>query len=375
MQQMARVRTKSIFGLRVPEKGLRSFAGGFANAGPIRPGAGFGNFVTSFQGAMGGALRSADVYDESQRRTQAEERQQVHDIAQANQWDREDQRDAARLSLATDENARQWGEYNAKMNAPPTVPKPTEREAKIADWLDANPGKTRRDYVNGVEFAPPQAQPSPFEKWQKLTPQGKADYSTFSNVADATPASTEDNSWLGKMVITTSSGHKIVNVSEMTGEKKNVALKWAADNGMVAVGKDELGALQDISTAKHNIGLVLDTAKGFLPKDAKGRITVGPGNKIRQFMQTREDLSSFYAFRGAAIRSLRALAGSKGLRLNQKEIDIAVKTEIPDITDTWPVALAKMGKIRDLLDSAERPLVTTDWRDTGTAHPLDRFAK
>ncbi len=162
MQQMARVRTKSIFGLRVPEKGLRNFAGGFANAGPIRPGAGFGNFVTSFQGAMGGALRSADVYDESQRRTQAEERQRVNDIAAQGNADRAHYDAVTRTALDAQDNALAWTKYNDEKNAPANTGQMTELQYFLHDPAGY---KKFKDTGRG---------PGPLADEAPLTPEGVA---------------------------------------------------------------------------------------------------------------------------------------------------------------------------------------------------------
>jgi len=118
IQQMAQARVRRIFGVPITPRRGRTFAAGLAQGlQGIQPGGGFNNFLQGFSGGLGGALRGGEVFDESQRRTHEDERQQ---IAQSN----DNQRllaEQERLRLAQSENVRQWGEYNAKMNPAPTA--------------------------------------------------------------------------------------------------------------------------------------------------------------------------------------------------------------------------------------------------------------
>jgi hypothetical protein len=180
---------------------------------------------------------------------------------------------------------------------------------------------------------------------------------------------TEDNSWIGGLVKTTSSGNKFLDVSELTGKDKGVAMRWAVDNKVTAVGTKELASLQDINTARGNIDDMLGQIQSILPKDAQSRIAQYGNIKLSSLMQTNEARAAFGSWRTAAIRNLRATAGTTGLRINQKEIELAVKNDIPQITDTWPVAQRKMENIKSMLGRAERPIVTNDWRDGATTTP------
>lgn len=73
IQQMARARTRSIFGVPITPRGTRTFAAGLAQGlSGIQAGGGFGNFLQGFSGGLGGALRGGEVYDEGQRRQQGQ---------------------------------------------------------------------------------------------------------------------------------------------------------------------------------------------------------------------------------------------------------------------------------------------------------------
>jgi len=48
------------------------------------------------------------------------------------------------------------------------------------------------------------------------------------------------------------------------------------------------------------------------------------------------------------------VAGSKGLRINQSEIQMAIDNDIPKMTDTLPVAQQKLNNLKAFLDNAEQ---------------------
>ena len=55
------------------------------------------------------------------------------------------------------------------------------------------------------------------------------------------------------------------------------------------------------------------------------------------------------------------------MRINQAEINLAVQNDIPRITDTVGTATQKMANVKTMLDNAEKPLATHDWRKKGPA--------
>src|SRR5262249_25477969 len=106
--------------------------------------------------------------------------------------------------------------------------------------------------------------------------------------------------------------------------------------------------------ARANTSDILSQLEAKLPKDASGRVTTGLGNKLSQFFQTDSDLAAFNSWRTAAIKNLRATAGSKGLRLNEAEIKLAVANDIPQLTDTVAVAQQKVANLNKMFDNAEK---------------------
>lgn len=199
------------------------------------------------------------------------------------------------------------------------------------------------------------------------------------------PAAVQDTSWIPSYVTTTRSGQKFLDISQLTGKDHAAAVRYAASQGIPALGTTEIGQLQDIEAASSNVEDVLDQLHGMLPADAQARLAAYPGIRLSALLQTNAQVAAFNTWRGSAIRTLRATAGSKGLRLNQKEIDIAVKNEIPQITDTYDVAVKKMENVKKMLHNASNPILSRRWGPgaaAGTAppkaahgDPLDAFYK
>jgi hypothetical protein len=180
------------------------------------------------------------------------------------------------------------------------------------------------------------------------------------------PKTEEDTSWMSGLVRTARSGKQFFDASELQGKEKAAAVKWATQKGLPTIGASEIGQLQDVDTARSNVEDIKDYIKGMLPVDAQGRSVEYPGIKLSTILQTNEKRAAFGAWRAAAIRNLRAMAGSKGLRINQAEINLAIKNDIPNVTDTYGVALRKLQTVNRMLDSAENPLLKRNWNSGGS---------
>lgn len=155
----------------------------------------------------------------------------------------------------------------------------------------------------------------------------------------------------------TNSGRYYVDLTGYTGKVKNAMMERYTAQGLPVVDGPRAKALADIDGARLNQDSVLTNVLDRLPKDAAGRITGGLGNKISQLLQTDDELAAFNSWRTTAIRTLRAAAGSEGLRLNEKEILLAVANDIPRITDTIGAAQQKQANIRAQLDNVETSML------------------
>ncbi len=155
----------------------------------------------------------------------------------------------------------------------------------------------------------------------------------------------------------TNSGRYYVDLTGYTGKIKNAMMERYTSQGLPVIDGPRAKAISDIDGARLNQDSVLVNVLDRLPKDAAGRITGGLGNKLSQLLQTDEELAAFNSWRTTAIRTLRATAGSEGLRLNEKEILLAVANDVPKITDTVATAQQKQANIRAQLDNVETSIL------------------
>lgn len=155
----------------------------------------------------------------------------------------------------------------------------------------------------------------------------------------------------------TDSGVWYVDGTNLTGASATATQLQAAKLGIPYLGKDGSDAQANIDTARSNMKNINDTMNTFLPSNAFTRAAgVGLMNNLSSLLQTNDAISSFNAYRTAAIQSMRAMAGSKGLRINTAEINAAITNDIPKIDDTIGTAKAKLLKVNSMLDSQERGL-------------------
>lgn len=189
----------------------------------------------------------------------------------------------------------------------------------------------------------------------------------------ATPGHT-GNTLLDSNTKITTSGVHYVDGTNLTGKDATNMQHLAAYFGIPYLGKDTADAQANIETAKTNISNIADNLLSKLPKNGLGRIfdfsgngNTAIGNNLKAYFQTDGDLASFNAYRSAAIQALRAMAGSKGLRINQAEIQTSIDNDIPKITDSVATAKAKIAKVQSMLNSQEKGIYGSKVYDTYSA--------
>jgi hypothetical protein len=165
---------------------------------------------------------------------------------------------------------------------------------------------------------------------------------------------------IGPDITTTRAGRSYIDLSLYQGNERNKAREAANAAGAVGVSKEQANALQEIDNARLNQQSILDQMGDLLPKSPLGR---GPAKltvPLQALFQTDEQIAAFNTWRTAAIQTLRATAGSKGLRINQAEIAQAIENDIPRLTDTLKVAQQKVQNINTMLDNAEQSILVKD---------------
>ncbi len=168
---------------------------------------------------------------------------------------------------------------------------------------------------------------------------------------------------------TTTAGRKYIDLSLYQGKERNRARTAAGTAGATAVSKEQANALQEIDNARANQKSINDQIQDLLPRGVGGRILAVPTVKLEKLFQTDERVAAFNSWRTAAIQTLRATAGSKGLRINQAEIAQAIENDIPKLTDTLGTAQQKLKNIETMLENAEKSILVRDRAVTPVAAP------
>lgn len=158
---------------------------------------------------------------------------------------------------------------------------------------------------------------------------------------------------LEQITNTTKAGRQYISAEDIPKETVSAVRQQAAAAGIPVVNKDTAGILSDIDNAKTNQDFMLQTIEKKLASGAPTRLWYGPANTIEKMAQTDPEMGAVGTFRSAAIQSMRAVAGSKGLRINQAEIQMAIDNDIPKLTDTLPVAQAKLKNMEQFLENTE----------------------
>jgi hypothetical protein len=165
---------------------------------------------------------------------------------------------------------------------------------------------------------------------------------------------------IGPDVQTTESGRTYIDLSAYQGKDRNKAREAANVAGAIAVSKEQANALQEISNARANQRAILDQVQDLLPQGVAGRGGAALTVPLSKLFQTNDQIAAFNSWRTAAIQTLRATAGSKGLRINQAEIAQAIENDIPKLTDTLGTAQQKFKNIDTMLENAERSVLVRD---------------
>ena len=149
-------------------------------------------------------------------------------------------------------------------------------------------------------------------------------------------------------------GYRYINIEKIPDRKKRqIAADYAAKNNIPVLKDRTENVLKLVDDARANIGSIkavtdrLLASSTFDPK----RIT----NMAQAWLGSGEgDLTAYNAYRTAAIQIIQTLAGlGTGLRINQAEINAALKYDIPRVNDTVKVANKKLGNLLTMIEHTE----------------------
>jgi hypothetical protein len=261
-------------------------------------------------------------------------------------------REGRKLALAKDKAIMNFLNGDANVAAPDGKPSPRMRAtAKLALGIDPDQlyGPAGPDPVNIIESVGKPDGPNAGKKVKEgVDRTGKVVWE--QPVPDESVDVEPD-------VQTTSKGRKYLNLGLYTGNDRNGARTAASKAGAIPVTPDQADSLQQVDNARRNQQDVIAQVTKILPKDAQGRITGFVGRNLSQVFQTEPQRAAFGSWRNSAITTLRAAAGSKGLRINQAEILMALANDLPTLNDDAATALQKVANINAQLDNVEESIL------------------
>lgn len=196
---------------------------------------------------------------------------------------------------------------------------------------------------------------------------GDVRYDAQGNEIASNSGSSSDMSTLQPYLNTSYNGTPYVDLSSLSPKDKAQYAQVAATNGYKAIlNSADAAKLNAIADANTNLQNIRDSLSKFSLAD--GTFTGGlPGmhgisNSISGFLGDA-DIKSYNAWRTAIINNVQALAGGagSGLRINEKEINLALQNDLPTITgtnaDTYASAKAKLDNLTGQLNNWEKQLV------------------
>lgn len=150
--------------------------------------------------------------------------------------------------------------------------------------------------------------------------------------------------------LTPSDKAKYAQIAQAAGVKPILDAGTAGKINAIADSKTNLQSIKDSLVSQNLLNnKQLPVAQGFT-------------NSIKSFFGNK-DIKSFAAWRTAVINNVQALAGGQGsgLRINQAEIDTALKNDLPVLTgtgaDNLGSAQAKIDKLNSQLDVWSKQLL------------------
>lgn len=161
---------------------------------------------------------------------------------------------------------------------------------------------------------------------------------------------------------TTANGNKYVDLSTVTNPDERTALENEAEAaGLQPPTDDNISKLNAIADTRANLGNIatqFQNGVGYQNGLTKTLGGFGVSNDIASLFGD-SNISSFNAWRTAAINSIQALAGGSGsgVRINQAEINAAMENDIPNKGETVAQGMAKIAVLNKQLDNWENQIL------------------
>ena len=246
------------------------------------------------------------------------------------------------------------GQYIAKF-APPGQNNTAQYTQQAAQALGVNPNAPLSS-IDANKIAQFQAQKE--SGTQVAAQQPNPSSQLLSSYTDKTPE-----------------GYQYIDQSKLEGTQKDTITYLARQAGIPILNGAEVGKVKAIQASEINLGNIQNATLGFLPSDPLSRVIVGPTNHLAQFFQSDKDIAAFNSWRSAVINNVQALAGGEGsgLRINQAEIDTALKNDLPEISDTSAVAQQKVTNLKSQLTTWKTVLLGSQTASGGSSPDISNL--
>jgi hypothetical protein len=164
---------------------------------------------------------------------------------------------------------------------------------------------------------------------------------------------------------TTVDGKQWVNASGLSGKLRDAASLHGADTGIPTItDKADKLEMDEIQTARLNMNKMMTQVSKFLPPNWQSRPEMIPQIGFQQFLKSNNLLSAFGSWRENVMTQLKATARITGNRQAQKQYDLILKNDMPQIgwlnPDPLPVALQRMANVDAMLQSRQDVLLNPD---------------
>lgn len=166
-----------------------------------------------------------------------------------------------------------------------------------------------------------------------------------------------DMSYLGNEVKANSVGVRYLPLTNIGAKDKIATLKWAKENGYIAVDPKNSERLDKLDIARQNLVDMENAANELLPKNENDFQGIA-ANKWNEMRKADARISDFRGFYEALIENLVAVAGGagSGVRINQAEIK-RLTADAPTATTPLPYALGWIKRAKRLIENTERPVL------------------
>ena len=164
-------------------------------------------------------------------------------------------------------------------------------------------------------------------------------------------------------VETTSSGREFINQSRVPQVKYKQAVTNFGRSQKIPIVTDKgRSALDLVAAGRENLASMQETLAGKLStsKNPLKIIWKGLSNKASAALQTDPKLTSYGAFRTAAVEAMQTIASlGVGFRINRDEIRLAMQNDIPNLGDTVDTAENRIAILSKMFDHVEDAVLSS----------------